>query len=167
MFLSWLQQLWQPRRAQQISLDNARERVKRGADFLDDADPGWHRRVDIGELELGSGTHCVLGQLHGDFRLGLGRSDLINLSSAPRASLSPAAHGFQCAQDVSEEAQDRDYRFLTQAWQEAIEARVEEDAMGDGHAGSAPPEIASVREDVMREDVMREDVAREDVTREA
>ncbi len=145
MLLSWLQQLWQSRRAQQISLDDARERVERGADFLDDADPGWYRRVDVGALELGSGEYCVLGQLHGDFRLGLGRSDLINLSSAPRASLSPSAHGFQCVQGIPEEAQDRDYAFLTQAWQEAIAARIKRDAAGDGHAGATTPEVVPGR----------------------
>lgn len=139
MFISWIRRLWQSRRVQRISLANARRRVDRGAEFLDDADPGWYRRVDVGSLELDSGEHCVLGQLHGDFRLGLGRSDLINLSSAPRASLSPVAYGFQCVQGVPEEEQARYYAFLTEAWHEAIAARVERDAVGDGHAGAAPP----------------------------
>lgn len=123
MVIQWMQDLWQSWRSEPITLDRARTRVRRGAAFLDDADPGWHRRVEPSALELSSGTHCVLGQLHGDFRMGLGRSSLLTLSSAPRPSLSPVAHGFQCVQGVSGEAQDRDYEFLTRAWQEAVAER--------------------------------------------
>lgn len=145
MLFSWLKSLWSSQRAAHISMEDARERVERGADFLDDADPGWYRRVDAASLELGSGDSCVLGQLHGDFRLGLGRSDLINLSSAPRASLSPSAHGFQCIQGLSKEDERRDYACLTEAWQEAIAARVERDVVGDGHAGAPTPEVVPGR----------------------
>jgi len=109
-----------------------RERVGRGAEYLDESDPGWHRRIDPGTLELGSGNRCVLGQLHGEFRLGLGRSGMLSLSSAPRASLSPVAHGFKCVGGVSEEWQARDYELLTQAWRTAIRVRWTEDTMGDG-----------------------------------
>jgi hypothetical protein len=148
MLLSWIKTLLGWSRANPVSLNGARERVERGASFLDDADPGWYRRVDAASLELEHGTSCVLGQLHGDFRLGLGRADLINLSSAPRASLSPSAHGFQCVQNVSDEDQARDYEHLTQAWTEAIETRIERDASGDGHAGSVPPELVAEATDL-------------------
>ena len=116
-FLAQLQQWWQARRAQRISLAHGRTRVERGAAYLDEFDPGWHRRVDPHTLELSSGSSCILGQLHGDFRMGLSRSYLINLSSAPRASLSPVSYGFQCVSGVSDAAQERDYEYLNQAWQ--------------------------------------------------
>ena len=77
---------WQARRTQRITEGAVQERVQRGAAYLDDVDPGWHRRVNANTLELEDGRHCVLGQLHGEFRLGLGRSRLISLSSAPRAT---------------------------------------------------------------------------------
>jgi hypothetical protein len=118
---------WQGRRTQQITPDRARERVQRGAEYLDDVDPEWYRRVDSETLELGDGQHCILGQMHGEFRLGLGRSDLINMSSAPRASLSPVAYGFKCVENVPEEWQDYDYELLNEAWKEAVRSRQDAD----------------------------------------
>ena len=127
-----LRNWWQSRRTRQITEEAVRERVQRGATYLDESDPGWHRRLDPDTLELGSGDRCVLGQLHGEFRLGLGRSGMLSLSSAPRASLSPVAHGFKCVEGVSETWQARDYELLTQAWRAAVRARWAEDTMGDG-----------------------------------
>jgi hypothetical protein len=141
-----LRSWWQSRRTRQITEEAVRERVRQGAEYLDERDPGWHRRIDPDTLELGSGDRCVLGQLHGEFRLGLGRSGVLSLSSAPRASLSPVAHGFKCVEDVSEEWQARDYELLTKAWRAAIRARWEKDAAGDGgpvpegEEGSVPAE---------------------------
>lgn len=123
---------WESRRTRQITEENVRERVRRGAEYLDDMDPGWHRRVDADTLELEDGQHCVLGQLHGDFRLGLGRSQVLTLSSAPRASLSPVAYGFKCVEGVSEEWQARDYELLTAAWRTAVRGRWDDDIAGDG-----------------------------------
>lgn len=111
------------RRARRVTLDNARRRVYRGAAYLDDVAPGWHREVDADTLALSSGGSCVLGQLHGDFRVGLVRAHLLNLSSAPRASLSPVAFGFQCVSGVNEAVQARDYAFLDEVWREAVRER--------------------------------------------
>jgi hypothetical protein len=135
---------WEARRTRQITEENVRERVRRGAEYLDDMDPGWHRRVDADTLGLEDGQHCVLGQLHGDFRLGLGRSQVLTLSSAPRASLSPVAYGFKCVEGVSDEWQARDYELLTQAWRAAVRARTIDDHRGDGHAGTSVPELVAL-----------------------
>lgn len=138
-FLAW----WRTRRARRISLDDARTRVERGADYLDEVDPAWYRRVDPDTLELASGSSCVLGQLHGDFRMGLSRSHLIDLSSAPRASLSPVSYGFQCVSGVDEADQDRDYAFLNQAWQEAVRKRQAADPTIDPKDGAGAPSRTS------------------------
>lgn len=130
--LERLRNWWQSRRTRQITKDAVGERVRRGAEYLDERDPGWHRRIDPSTLDLGSGDRCVLGQLHGEFRLGLGRSGMISLSSAPRASLSPVAYGFTCVDGVPEEWQARDYDLLTQAWRDEIRARWAADSLGDG-----------------------------------
>ena len=122
---------WQRRHTQQITPDRARERVQRGAEYLDDVDPEWYRHVDSETLELDDGRHCVLGQLHGEFRLGLGRSHLITMSSAPRASLSPVAYGFKCVENVPEEWQAYDYELLNEAWKEAVRTRQDADAVFD------------------------------------
>lgn len=127
---------WRERRLRQITEEKVRERVQRGAEYLDEMDPGWHQRVNADTLELEDGRHCVLGQLHGEFRLGLGRSHVITLSSAPRASLSPVAYGFKCVEGVSEEWQARDYELLTEAWRREVRSRQE--------AGGAPLEELSL-----------------------
>lgn len=114
---------WQARRSQRITATNARERVRRGAAYLDQIDPEWYRQINPETLELDDGRHCVLGQLHGEFRLGLSRAHLLNLSSAPRASLSPVAYGFKCVEGVSEEWQSKDYRLLAEAWKVAVRTR--------------------------------------------
>jgi len=118
---------WQGRRTQQITPEQVRKRVQRGADYLDNVDPDWYRRVDSETLELDDGRHCVLGQLHGEFRLGLGRSHLITMSSAPRASLSPVAYGFKCVENVPDEWQAYDYDLLNEAWKEAVRTRQDAD----------------------------------------
>jgi len=141
--LDRIQEWWQAKRTGRITAENARERVERGATYLDEVDPGWYRRVDSDTLELGDGRHCILGQLHGEFRLGLGRSHLITMSSAPRASLSPANYGFKCMDGVSDEWQARDYALLNAAWKEAVRTRQEADPSMEG---PAPPSGDSMPE---------------------
>ena len=106
-----------------ITLDAARLRASRGAAFLDDADAGWPGRIDPGRLELADGEACVLGQLHGGYRMGLGRARILNLSSAPLASLSPIDLGFQAVRHLGADAEALDYAFLTRAWRECLDAR--------------------------------------------
>ena len=123
------------RRLAAITLDAARARAARGADFLDGANPGWAAHVDPDRLELSDGRSCVLGQLHGGYRLGLGRARILNLSSAPIASLSPVDLGFQAIGDLGQDAEDLDYAFLTRAWRECLQARQLE---------AAPPRAVSI-----------------------
>jgi hypothetical protein len=113
----------QARLARKITMEEASQRVARGAAFLDEADPGWYRRVDATTLELSSGSACVLGQLHGEYRLGLGRSRLVDPSSAPLASLSPSDYGFQAVYGADAALQDRDYGYLNRAWQKEVRRR--------------------------------------------
>ena len=122
-----LRQWFQGDSSRGVSAERARARVQKGAAYLDDADPGWYRRIDPAALELAAGESCILGQLHGTFRMGLGRSHLINLSSAPRASLSPVEYGFQCIGGLSDEDEARDYALLGRAWQDAIRRRIKAD----------------------------------------
>lgn len=127
-FVQHIRQWMQDRRARRVSYDYARTRVRRGAAYLDDVDPEWYRQIDPETLELSSGSSCVLGQLHGDFRMGLSRSQLINMSSAPRTSLSPVSYGFKCIEGVGDAVQERDYRYLNRAWRAAVLRRKAADA---------------------------------------
>jgi len=111
------------RRVRTVTIDVARARVKRGAAYLDDADDGWHTRLNPATLELADGAHCVLGQLHGGFRTGLLRARILDLSSAPLASLSPVDLGFQARRDLGDEIEALDYTFLNRAWREELDRR--------------------------------------------
>lgn len=48
-----------------------RERVEAGVNLLDQKVPGWAERIDVYTLNIASTRCCVLGQLFGDFGLGL------------------------------------------------------------------------------------------------
>lgn len=39
------------------------ERVSAGVAFLDARQPGWHKRIRIGDLDISSDCGCVIGQL--------------------------------------------------------------------------------------------------------
>ena len=106
-----------------LTLGAARDRAARGAALLDEADPGWADRVDPGALALGDGQACVLGQLHGEYRRGLGRARVLDLSSAPSRFVSPVDLGFQAVGTLGEAAEDLDYTHLTRAWREAVADR--------------------------------------------
>jgi len=46
-----------------MTLQEARERVERGAALLDEKQPGWAERIDIAKLEIEDPCLCVIGQL--------------------------------------------------------------------------------------------------------
>src|SRR5690554_6845836 len=128
------------RLALQVTLEAARARAARGAAYLDDADGGWHTRLDPATLELADGAHCVLGQLHGGFRHGLLRARVLDLSSAPLASLSPVDLGFQARRDLGDEIEALDYAYLNRAWREEIARRQSQPVLEPNAPG--PPVLA-------------------------
>lgn len=111
------------RRLAALTFDAARARAARGAALLDEADSGWAERVDPGSLHLGDGQACVLGQLHGEYRRGLGRSRVIDFSSAPGRFVSPVDLGFQAVGSLGAAAEALDYAHLTRAWREEVTDR--------------------------------------------
>ena len=112
-----------PPRPLDVSMEDARARAARGAAFLDGTDPGWHDRLSPDVLALSDGQACVLGQLHGDYRLGLFRSRLFDGSSARFSFVSPVDLGFHARPHLDPDALGLDYAFLTRAWIEEIDQR--------------------------------------------
>jgi hypothetical protein len=125
-FLSRYRHLRHHRQVRTVTIEAARARARRGAAYLDDADGNWHARLNPATLELADGAHCVLGQLHGGFRHGLLRARILDLSSAPLASLSPVDLGFQARRDLGDEIEALDYAFLNRAWREEVGRRRDE-----------------------------------------
>ncbi len=147
MPLRLLRERRQQARARTVTLRAARERARRGAACLDAADPGWHTRLDPATLELADGARCVLGQLHGAFRLGLFRARIWDGTSAPGVRLlgapSPVDLGFYARRDAGPAAEARDYDLLNRAWREEIEDR-------EPAAGLAPDQVSSSRKSTWR-----------------
>lgn len=48
-----------------------RRRVDRGARLLDAKRPDWYDRVNLLTLDMGSRGYCVVGQLYGNYGLGI------------------------------------------------------------------------------------------------
>ena len=127
-FLDTLRHRRLDRRRAALTYPAARRRAAAGARLLDDQDPGWAARVDPGRLELADGQACVLGQLWGEYRRGLGRGRVLDLSSAPTRFVSPVDLGFQATPGLGEAAEALDYAHLTRAWRALVRSRRQPEA---------------------------------------
>ena len=137
-FLTRLRARRHVRRLGALTLDAARLRAARGAALLDDHDPGWADRVDTASLALADGGACVLGQLWGEYRFGLGRARVLDFSSAPGRFVSPVDLGFQAVGDLGDAAEALDYTLLTRAWREEVALRLDAPV-----AESTPPMVST------------------------
>jgi len=88
------------------------KRVERGAALMDMVFPDWDSRIDMGKLNISSGTVCVLGQCYGGYMKGLARLDLSPAGAARCGFAWPALLGTGYS-----------YRKLTEAWRMLIEGR--------------------------------------------
>lgn len=89
-------------------LEGPEARVARGAALLDARAPGWHRHVDMHELDTQDPTRCVLGQLWpGEGGFARGCDELLGVT---HRTMDIADHGFASNQH-------------DQAWREAIAER--------------------------------------------
>lgn len=44
-----------------------KNRVIKGAKFLDTKMPGWYNKIDISRFNINNPCNCIIGQLYGDF----------------------------------------------------------------------------------------------------
>lgn len=85
------------------------ERVDRGSKLLDKIEPGWADLIDLNDLNMGVCVDCILGQLYGNYQLGI--------NVLPEEQL-PEYYGFNIPFDLSIERYS--YYALGQAWKEEI-----------------------------------------------
>jgi len=60
----------------EIPMNKLQECVNKGAELLDEKNPGWHNEIDISSLSMNSDCHCVVGQLYNDYWDGLKELDI-------------------------------------------------------------------------------------------
>lgn len=92
--------------------------AERGGTFLDVQNPGWYNRIDCASLDIGSGQHCVLGQLYGNFIKGLYALRLFNDGGSILDHI--ADYGF--GSHVAFNDHDR-FGQLNEQWREVIAKR--------------------------------------------
>jgi len=54
-----------------VTRETYETRVLRGADFLDEHHPGWEKNIDLETFCLTDPCNCVVGQVEGDYYVGL------------------------------------------------------------------------------------------------
>lgn len=84
--------------------------VANGVALLDEHNPGWHERIDLGSLRLSTCSGCILGQLYGVYATGL---EALGIKTGEK-------HGFAVAPGFY-----GDYSFgdLENVWVDEIVAR--------------------------------------------
>jgi hypothetical protein len=87
---------------------NAENRVARGAALLDPEEPGWFNRIDTDQLWMSRCDTCILGQLYGDYTVGLRALGLTHRQAIDR--------GFMMGEGVN-------YLQLTNEWRRVVEDR--------------------------------------------
>jgi hypothetical protein len=90
------------------------ERVARGAALLDEKEPGWAARIDLGAFDIGWQCRCVLGQLYGNYCTGVSAVLPFGLT---------AEHGFVWEADDLGAEEDSEIAALNDEWRHLIEAR--------------------------------------------
>jgi hypothetical protein len=92
------------------------ERAAVGAALLDAEVPGWAKRIELEELDLGSPHRCVLGQLYGSYARGLSAVGLGWLRGTRDGSRERGFTAYPSEGDTFAE--------LTAAWRGEVAARV-------------------------------------------
>jgi hypothetical protein len=100
-----------------MTTQEARDRVARGATYLDLVRPGWAARIDVGTLTLHDACGCIVGQL----------CETADYSVARHSIGLSMERGVHCGFDVFrgfESDVAEDFALLQDAWLIAIADRV-------------------------------------------
>jgi len=92
------------------------KKIERGAAFLDKDRPGWETRIDLGMLNIRSGSTCVLAQCYIGYDNGLRA-----LGFFARFFGAVGRYGF----DIGAFEKSRYYAVLTDEWRQFIANRLE------------------------------------------
>lgn len=102
------------------TVEMLKKEVEVGAAWMDENRPGWHKRMNIQELDMSKGDRCILGQEYQSF-LGSMREILPGMD-ADVQNIWAERHGF-LSNDADAIQRFWEYRILTDIWIEVINAR--------------------------------------------
>lgn len=116
-----------------MQMDLIRERVEEGAKFLDKKVPDWATMLDLGALELGDCSQCVLGQLYGHYDNGVVALDI----TCEEYTTEPEQESWRLGFEVGpypgyqgsardEENQQAEYDALRDEWIVAVKKRLDD-----------------------------------------
>lgn len=94
------------------------QRVKSGVKMLDEVYPYWDQAINLSLLDLSSITSCILGQLYGNFTLGV---DTIR-AHYPDMWDNAEEHGFDTYTYYTDQ-KEVEWKMLDHLWSEEIESR--------------------------------------------
>jgi hypothetical protein len=101
------------------------ERVFDGMALLDKENPGWELKIDLEELNLASGCHCVLGQLYQAQCEGTNWPTGFDWANHNLVSC-PTNYGFDIMScDDDRDTVDNEYGQLEEEWIAAIKGRLD------------------------------------------
>lgn len=99
--------------------------VARGMALLDERMPGWEHNIDLGSLDVGSPSRCVVGQLfEGGFTHGITELDLTDEDGYNDVQRE-IEHGFEVPMVMTANGyEEREYGPLTEEWTHQIAGRL-------------------------------------------
>lgn len=93
-----------------------RQKVLKGASFLDERYPDWFKKIDLSRLEMNQCLDCILGQLYGLYETG---KEVLNLGS-----FNARNYGFNLFEEVEGWRSDH-WHFLNECWKAETQKRLE------------------------------------------
>lgn len=94
----------------------AQDNVERGAELLDEKEPGWWKEIEEERLKMRNCDKCVLGRVYGDYYKGKAKLGMAGSIEEPRI------YGFDM--DVTMEAPGKlVWQALDELWLQEIERR--------------------------------------------
>ena len=112
------------------------QRVQKGAQLLDEKQPGWYKRVNLKTLKLNECTNCVLGQLSGSYwkrqNIDVLPADEVIACNLPKTDVDSflklfVNYGFNTDEHLTVAEDNAIFEQLTSLWKKQINKRLTKD----------------------------------------
>jgi hypothetical protein len=101
-------------------LKNLCLKVQKGAKFLDKKYPNWYKKIKLDRLDMEWAENCVLGQLYGEYSVGLATLNL-HKKSWEKTYIHGKQLGFTIETLTGQSSTN--FQYLTGLWTQEIRSR--------------------------------------------